>query len=70
MERCTASRAAACKRNIALAMVDAPHFQMGNAVLADSYLNRELVWERRMSSAQIVELAFFTPGRCAMPPTA
>jgi glycine cleavage system aminomethyltransferase T len=39
-----------CKRNIALAMVDAPYFSMGSTVWADIYLNRELVWERRMSA--------------------
>jgi aminomethyltransferase len=52
-----------CKRNIALAMVDAPHFQLGSTVWADIYLNRELVWERRMSRAQVVERPFFAPDR-------
>ena len=52
-----------CKRNIALAMVDAPYFQMGTTVWADIYLNRELVWERRMSRAQVVERPFFAPER-------
>jgi aminomethyltransferase len=52
-----------CKRNIALAMVDAPHFKMGSIVWAEIYLNRELVWERRMSRAEVVERPFFAPGR-------
>ena len=52
-----------CKRNIALAMVDAPYFSMGGTVWADIYLNRELVWERRMCRARIVERPFFAPDR-------
>jgi aminomethyltransferase len=52
-----------CKRNIALAMIDAPHFTTGNRVWADIYLNRELVWERRMVRARIVERPFFAPDR-------
>jgi aminomethyltransferase len=59
-----------CKRNIALAIVDAPHFQIGSTVWADIYLNRELVWERRMSRAQIVERPFFAPERRRMTPPA
>jgi aminomethyltransferase len=52
-----------CKRNIALAMVDAPHFAIGSTVWAEIYLNRELVWERRMSRAVVVERPFFAPTR-------
>jgi aminomethyltransferase len=52
-----------CKRNIALAMLDAPHFEIGSSVWADIYLNRELVWERRMARARVVERPFFTPER-------
>ena len=52
-----------CKRNIALAMVDYPHFQQGSAMWAEIYLNRELVWERRMSRAAVVERPFFAPRR-------
>jgi aminomethyltransferase len=51
-----------CKRNIALAMVDAPHFETGQQVWADIYLNRELTWERRMVRARVVERPFFAPG--------
>jgi aminomethyltransferase len=59
-----------CKRNIALAIVDAPHFQIGSTVWAEIYLNRELVWERRMSRAQIVERPFFAPARRRATPPA
>jgi aminomethyltransferase len=52
-----------CKRNIALAMIDAPHFQVGAKLWADIYLNRELVWERRMARARVVEKPFFAPDR-------
>jgi aminomethyltransferase len=52
-----------CKRNIALAMVDAPYFSMDSTIWADIYLNRELVWERRMCRAQVVERPFFAPDR-------
>jgi aminomethyltransferase len=57
-----------CKRNIALAMIDAPHFTTGNIVWADIYLNRELVWERRMVRARIVERPFFAPDRRKVTP--
>jgi aminomethyltransferase len=60
-----------CKRNIALAMVDAPHMQTGCSVWAEIYLNRELLWERRMARAQVVERPFFAPERRrASPPAA
>jgi aminomethyltransferase len=52
-----------CKRNIALAMVDVPHIKAGSTVWAEIYLNRELVWERRMARAQVVERPFFAPER-------
>ncbi|HEY2146148.1 MAG TPA: aminomethyltransferase family protein [Steroidobacteraceae bacterium] len=58
-----------CKRNIALAMVDAPYFKVGSTVWAEIYLSRELVWERRMLRAQVVERPFFaTERRRATPP--
>jgi aminomethyltransferase len=59
-----------CKRNIALAMVDAPYFRMGGTVWAEIYLNRELVWERRMSRAMVVERPFFAPDRRRATPPA
>jgi aminomethyltransferase len=59
-----------CKRNIALAMLDAPHFEIGRDVWADIYLNRELTWERRMARATVVERPFFSPERRKMTPPA
>ena len=59
-----------CKRNIALAMVEAPHFKVGSTVWAEIYLSRELVWERRMSRAQVVERPFFAPERRRSTPPA
>lgn len=59
-----------CKRNIALAMLDAPHFVRGTEVWADIYLNRELVWERRMARARVVEKPFFASERRRVTPAA
>jgi len=52
-----------CKRNLALAMVDAPYLDDGAAVWAEIYLNRELVWQRRMVRAQVVKRPFYAPAR-------
>jgi aminomethyltransferase len=59
-----------CKRNIALALIDAPHFAMGHTVCVEIYLNRELIWERRMARAQVAEKPFFTPERRRTTPPA
>ena len=59
-----------CKRNIALAMVDAGRSGMGTTLWADIYLNRELVWERRMVPARVVERPFFAPARRRATPPA
>jgi aminomethyltransferase len=59
-----------CKRNIALAMVDASHIALGSTVWAEIYLNRELVWERRMCRARVVERPFFAPDRRRVTPPA
>lgn len=59
-----------CKRNIALAMVDAPRYALGSEVWAEIYLNRELVWERRMVRAEVVEKPFFAPDRRRATPPA
>jgi aminomethyltransferase len=59
-----------CKRNIALAMVNAPYIRTGSTVWADIYLNRELVWERRMSRARVVDRPFFAPERRRATPPA
>jgi aminomethyltransferase len=59
-----------CKRNIALAMVDAPYNKIGATLWSDIYLNRELLWERRMSRAAVVERPFFAPERRRITPPA
>ena len=59
-----------CKRNLALAMVEAPYIATGSVVWADIYLNRELVWERRMVRARVVERPFFAPARRRATPPA
>ncbi|MGB6605171.1 MAG: aminomethyltransferase family protein [Steroidobacteraceae bacterium] len=58
------------KRNLALAILDAPHFEMGREVWAEIYLNRELVWERRMARARVVERPFYAPQRRRLTPPA
>ncbi len=59
-----------CKRNLALAMIDAPYIATGSVLWAEIYLNRELVWERRMVQAQVVERPFFAPARRRATPPA
>jgi aminomethyltransferase len=59
-----------CKRNLALAMVDAPYIAPGSTLWAEIYLNRELVWERRMARARVVERPFFAPARRRVTPPA
>ena len=59
-----------CKRNIALAMVEAPWFGLGRELFADIYLNRELVWERRMCAARVVDKPFFQQDRRKLTPPA
>jgi aminomethyltransferase len=58
------------KRNLALAMLDAPHFASGSSVWAEIYLNRELVWQRRIVRARVVERPFFAPERRRATPPA
>ncbi|MBV8342877.1 MAG: aminomethyltransferase family protein [Gammaproteobacteria bacterium] len=59
-----------CKRNIALAIVDAPFMATGSTLWADIYLNRELAWERRMMRARVVERPFYAPARRRATPPA
>ena len=59
-----------CKRNIALAMLDMPYFKLGSEVWAEIYLCRELVWERRVAKARVVQKPFFQPPRRKMTPPA
>ncbi len=59
-----------CKRNLALAVVEAPYIGTGSTLWAEVYLNRELVWERRMVRARVVERPFFNPPRRRVTPPA
>ena len=59
-----------CKRNLALAMIEAPHFESGATLWAEIYLNRELVWERRMVRAHVVPRPFYAPERRRATPPA
>jgi aminomethyltransferase len=52
-----------CKRNIALAMIEAPYFSTLKEFWVDIYVHRELLWERRMERAWPVERPFFAPER-------
>ncbi len=52
-----------CKRNIAFALIEAPHFAREQEVWAEIYLNRELRWERRMARAVVVDRVFYAPDR-------
>jgi aminomethyltransferase len=58
------------KKNLALAMVDAPHCATGATMWADIYLCRELVWERRIVRARVVERPFYAPARRRATPPA
>jgi aminomethyltransferase len=51
-------------------MLDAPHFKLDTELWAEIYLNRELVWERRMARARVVERPFFAPERRRLTPPA
>lgn len=59
-----------CKRNIALAMIDAPYFASLREFWVDIYLHRELAWERRMERAWPVERPFYAPERRKATPPA
>ncbi len=52
-----------CKRNIALALIEAPYFESLTQFWVDIYLQRELLWQRRMERAWRVERPFFDPPR-------
>jgi aminomethyltransferase len=59
-----------CKRNIALAMIDAPFCNTLKDYWVDIYLNRECRWERRLERAWPVERPFFAPERRRLTPPA
>ena len=57
-----------CKRNLAMAMIDAPHFSSKDHMWAEIYIKRELVWQRRMLACRIVERPFYSPERWKLTP--
>jgi aminomethyltransferase len=59
-----------CKRNLALAIVHGSYLPLGTQMWAEIYLNRELVWERRMVRATVVERPFYAPARRRATPPA
>jgi aminomethyltransferase len=60
-----------CKRNIALAIVDARALEGGEDDLwAEIYVPRELQWEKRMVQVRIVPRPFFDPSRRKATPPA
>lgn len=57
------------KRNIAYAWVDAPYCHEGRDLSVEIYLQRELIWQRRMERATLVDRALFkNPRRSETPP--
>ena len=69
-ERTASARSAASRRRPGRRLASATSrllwsmpriFATGTTVWAEIYLNRELVWERRMSRARVVERPFFAP---------
>lgn len=59
-----------CKRNIAMAMIDAPYFKDRQEFWVDIYIERELKWDRRMERAHVTERPFFAPERKRAVPAA
>lgn len=58
-----------CKRNIAIATLEAPYAEAGDGLWADVYVQKELKWERIEARCRIVDRPFFKPERrTATPP--
>jgi glycine cleavage system aminomethyltransferase T len=53
---------------LALALLEAPYVNVGREVWVEVYLNTELVWERRMCAARIVDKPFYAPERRRLTP--
>ena len=56
------------KNNIAMAMLDAPHFEGRGELWAEFYIRRELVWQKRRVRCRIVPRPFFAPERRKLTP--
>jgi aminomethyltransferase len=52
-----------CKRNIALATLDAARAGKPDGLWAEIYVNKELKWEKTAARCRIVERPFFDPPR-------
>jgi aminomethyltransferase len=52
-----------CKRNIALATLDADRAGKPDGLWAEIYVNKELKWEKTVARCRIVERPFFDPPR-------
>ncbi len=61
--------ASACKRNIAIATLEAPYAEAGDGLWADVYAHKELKWERIKARCRVVDRPFFKHDRrTATPP--
>ena len=59
-----------CKKNIALASVDARYGKPGDRLWVEIYYQREMHWSRVMAEAQVVEGPFLSPSRRSATPPA
>ncbi|HLT90886.1 MAG TPA: aminomethyltransferase family protein [Woeseiaceae bacterium] len=59
-----------CKKNIALASVEAPHGNAGNELLVEIYYQREMHWSRVMAKAIVTDKPFWDPPRRRATPPA
>ncbi|MCX8501606.1 MAG: aminomethyltransferase family protein [Alphaproteobacteria bacterium] len=59
-----------CKRNIAIAQINAPYFGELNQFWVELYLKQELTWQRRVLEAWPVERPFFSHQRRRQTPAA
>jgi aminomethyltransferase len=56
------------KRNIAMAMIDAPHHLGQGELWAEFYIKRELVWQKRRVRCKLAPRPFFAPERRKLTP--
>jgi aminomethyltransferase len=59
-----------CKRNLAIARIDAPYFDGRQKFWTEIMVQRELKWEKRVVQAWIVDRPFFAPERYKLTPPA
>jgi aminomethyltransferase len=52
-----------CKRNIAIAILEAGRSSMWKDLWVDIYVKKELKWERIMARGQVVDRRFYKPAR-------